>query len=79
MAESIDHMGRSGESTANELPFAGACVIVPPAGGGETVEVLLLDEKADPAQFWATVMTRIQMRLKDLETVQQVAQGFGRR
>lgn len=66
MAETIDHA----HYTANAMPFAGAAVIVPPQDGGDPVEVLLLDRKADPAQFWATILTRIQMRIAEIQDVQ---------
>lgn len=42
----------------NEAVFAGAAVIVPPAEGGDPVEVLILDKAASAAQFWATVGAR---------------------
>lgn len=63
MAESIDH-------NDGRMPFAGACVIVPPQDGGDPVEVLLLDRKADPAQFWATVLSRVQMQINALNDAQ---------
>jgi hypothetical protein len=42
-------------------PFGGACVIVPPEGGGDPIEFFTIDESADPAQFWSTIMSRIQI------------------
>jgi hypothetical protein len=75
MAESIDH----NDARANPMPFAGAVVIVPPKDGGDPVELLLLDEKADAAQFWATVLTRIQMRIAEIQDQQQKAMGVYRR
>lgn len=76
MATSIDH----NNTRHNPMPFAGAVVIVPPKDGGDPVELLLLDEKADPAQFWATVLTRVQMRINEIQDAQQKASAmYGRR
>lgn len=69
MAENIDHA----HYQTNAMPYAGAAVIVPPQDGGDPVEVLLLDRKADPAQFWATVLTRVQMRINEIQEVQSRA------
>lgn len=75
MAETIDHA----HYTANAMPFAGAAVIVPPQDGGDPVEVLLLDRKADPAQFWATVLTRVQMRINEVQEAQSKLAGVANR
>jgi hypothetical protein len=48
--------------------FGGACVIVPPEGGGDPIEFLVLDEAADPAQFWSTIMSRIQIVVQKLDS-----------
>lgn len=71
MAERIDHNA--------EATFGGAAVIVPPAQGGETVELLILDAKGDPAQFWGTILTRAQMEIQGLQDKQQIIRGFGAR
>lgn len=68
MAERIDHNTDSG--------FGGACVFVPPSGAGDPIEILMLDNAADPAQFYSTVATRIQITL---ERLQQPANPFGGR
>jgi hypothetical protein len=60
MADRIDH-------SMEMAHFGGACVIIPPDGGGDSIELLLLDASADPAQFWATIATRIQLILQRLE------------
>jgi len=71
MSERIKH---------NELaPFGGACVIVPPENGGEPIELLMLDASADPAQFWSTIATRLQIVLKNLEDSRRTGQAFGMR
>lgn len=59
--------------------FGGACVIIPPANGGEPIELLILDLKADPAQFWATIKTRIEIKLAELDELRRNNQAFGRR
>ena len=63
MADRLDHNATD--------TFGGACVIIPPAGGGDPIELLMLDSKGDPAQFWATISTRIQIVLEDLKVKQQ--------
>lgn len=69
MAQRIEHN--------SDAKFGGAVVIVPPVG--EQIELLMLDEAADAAQFWGTLKTRIQFALDKLEEQQRTAQGFGRR
>ena len=60
--------------------FGGVAVIVPPQDGGEPVEFLIIDPKKNAAQFYATVKTRIENQIGDLEGQQQQARaGFGRR
>lgn len=71
MAEQIEHNAGAG--------FGGACVIVPPANGGEPIELLMLDPKGDIAQFYATIQSRITVLLQKLEDQQRVAQGYGMR
>lgn len=58
MADRIDH------NTSD--PFGGAVTIYPPQNGGDPIEILLLDLSPDPAQFWATVQTRISLVLEKL-------------
>lgn len=59
--------------------FGGAVVIVPPENGGEPIELLILDLKADPAQFWATIKTRIDIKIAELDEKQRTQQTFGMR
>jgi hypothetical protein len=59
--------------------FGGAAVIVPPEGGGEPIELLMLDAKGDPAQFWGSIASRIQIVLANLQDQQRNQVGFGRR
>lgn len=67
MADRLDHNA--------DAQFGGSCVIIPPPGGGEPIEFILLDLKSDPAQFWSTVQTKITMALAELGAKQQ--QPFG--
>lgn len=71
MSERITH-------NANEV-FGGAVVIIPPANAGDPIELLMLDLQADPAQFWATIKTRIEIRLSELDERQRTNQAFGQR
>ena len=71
MADRIDHNSAS--------IFGGAAVIVPPnVTGNETpIELLMLDASADPATFLSTILSRIQVMLREIEDKQRM-QGFGR-
>lgn len=71
MAADIDHNGAS--------KFGGAVVIIPPANGGEPIELLMLDLKADPAQFWSTIKTRIDIKLSELDEARRNQTAFGGR
>ena len=42
------------------------CVIIPPGTTGEPIELLMLDAQGDEAQFWSTILTRIQMVIQKL-------------
>lgn len=59
--------------------FGGAFVIIPPIGGGEPIETMILDSKQDLAQFWNAVITKCQIMLADVEQKQRAGQGFVRR
>ena len=60
-------------------PFGGAAVIIPPANGGDPIEVLILDLKANPAQFWSTIKTRIEIQLAELDEQTRNQNAFGQR
>ncbi len=70
MAERIVHN--------EDAKFGGACVLVPP-GGGKAVELLVLDAAEDEGQFWATIMTRIQMAITENDARKQQGRTFGMR
>jgi hypothetical protein len=72
MAERIDHGVERGV-------FGGAAVIIPPTvtGHEKPIELLMLDANADPAQFLSTVVTRIQIMLREIEDQSRMMQ-FGR-
>jgi len=70
MAQAIEHNEKQG--------FGGAVVIVPPEGGGEPISLLMLDSSGDPAQFYSTIMTRIQLVLQRLQDEKQRVASFGR-
>lgn len=73
-AASFHKMGERITHNAEVSQFGGAAVIIPP-GGGEPIEVLILDSQGDVAQFWGTIQTRIQLVLQQLQD--QRAMGFG--
>lgn len=70
MADAIDH-------NAEKSVFGGAAVIVPPGGHGVPVELLMLDGTADVAQFYSTLLTRLQIVVEGLKSQQR--QGYGPR
>lgn len=71
MADAIDHnKGKSG--------FGGAAVIVVPGPDPRVIELLILDASADPAQFLATIMTRVQQMATELNDKARMQMGFGR-
>lgn len=59
--------------------FGGACVIVPPPGAGSNVELLMLDPKVDPAQFWSTLKTKIELVLVEMDEKRRLQQMHGMR
>ena len=77
-AERFRAMAAAIEHNANAT-FGGAVVIIPPANAGEAIELLILDLKADPAQFWSTIDTRIKIKLAELDGQQRNQTAFGSR
>ena len=66
-------------SLNGDRSFGGAFVVVPPIGGGDPLETLILDSKQDPAQFWNLLMTKCQIMLAELDQKQRSNASFGRR
>lgn len=60
-----------------ESTFGGAFVIVPPESGGDPMDTLILDNKANPAQFWMILQARSKMELDRLETQERMGQSYG--
>ena len=69
MAERIKH---NADST-----FGGAVVIVPPGDNAKPIELLMLDAQGDEGQFWATILTRIQMAQAERDRLNTQARTFG--
>jgi hypothetical protein len=68
MAETVVH---------NEgRPFAGAAVIVPP-NDVTPIDFFNLASTPDEGQFWASLMTMIQIRLDQIKEQRQVGRTFG--
>jgi hypothetical protein len=61
-----------------DAKFGGACVVVPP-GGGKPVELLVLDASEDEGQFWATILTRIQTAIAEIDQKKLQSRTFGAR
>jgi hypothetical protein len=79
VAATLRRMADHVERNASANSFAGLAVIVPPATGGDAIEMLILDSKGDVGQFYATVSSRIQMAVTELEEARRRQQGFGPR
>jgi hypothetical protein len=60
-----------------DAKFGGAVVLIPPTG--DPIELLMLDAQGDQAQFWSTILSRIQVIMNQLQEKERIAQGFGRR
>jgi hypothetical protein len=71
MATAIDHNAAAG--------FGGAFVIIPPEGGGNPIETLILDEKQDPAQFWTLLKTKCDTQIALADQALRTAQAGFRR
>jgi hypothetical protein len=63
-AEKLEAMAKRIRDNAPE-EFAGCIVIIPPASddgrAGDAVELLLIDPKRDPANFWSTVKAKAEI------------------
>jgi hypothetical protein len=70
MAARLDHNA--------DAVFAGAAVIVPPAEGGDTVEMLILDSSQSAAQFWGALSAKCQIEISKLNDSSRNTQAFGR-
>jgi len=68
MATAIEHNADS--------PFGGAAVIIPP-GMTQAIELFQMGANIDEGQFWATLLTSIQMRMKAVEEQQKVGRTYG--
>ena len=66
MADRVDHNDGAG--------FGGAFVIIPP--GGEAQDMLILDNSANPAIFWSTLQTRVQIALQELADAERQGGGY---
>lgn len=73
---SFDKM--SGQLVAAEnAPFGGAFVIVPPTG--DPMEVLILDSRQDAGQFWGILQAKCAMALREIDLANNQAAFGGRR
>lgn len=70
MAARLDHNA--------DAVFAGAAVIVPPAEGGDTVEMLILDSSQSAVQFWGNLAAKCEIELSKLKNADRNTQAFGR-
>ena len=59
--------------------FGGVAVIVPPQDAGDPIEILILDPTRNASQFYATIKTRLENQLVDLEVKMRQAQAGFRR
>lgn len=60
--------------------FGGAFVIVPPEEGGNPMEVLVLDESQNAAQFWMVLNAKCKQALDEIAAKEAASgMGYGRR
>ncbi len=69
MADRIDHNAGS--------TFGGAVVVLP--ASGDPIEFMLIGEPVDVAQFYSTLVTRVQNSLHALDEQTKSQLAFGRR
>ena len=69
MADRLDHNA--------DASFGGAFVIIPPEG--EVQDMLILDRSASPAIFWASLQTRVQIALQEINEAERQGGFAGRR
>ena len=58
--------------------FGGAFVVIPPLGGGDPFETLVLDSEQDPVLFYQLLQSRITTILNKLDTTSRQGQAFRR-
>ena len=61
----------------NDKGFGGAFVVVPPEGGGEPLETLILDSKQDASQFWSLLQAKASVMIAELEEKKRTQGAFG--
>jgi len=74
-AATLDRMSKACSLNAGPT-FSGAIVIIPP-GNGAPVELLLLDNRQDPALFWGTVKSYVDAAIADLQEAERTGGGQG--
>lgn len=60
-----------------QASFGGAVVIIPPEGGGEPVDLLLLTRQS-PVAFWALLKATVEAALSDLDAAARQNRAYGR-
>lgn len=69
MAARIDRMG--------DVEFAGAVVVMPP--DGKPITFLLTDPEPSVAQFWSSVISRVEIAAAEAKDAQTHVGGYGMR
>ena len=68
MLDPSDHFVRMAERITRNWSddFGGAMLVVPP-GGGDPIEILLIDPTKDLARFWAAVQGAVTVAAREFE------------
>jgi hypothetical protein len=66
MADRLDHNA--------DAKFGGAFVIIPPTGDAQ--DMLILDNSGNPAIFWATLRSRVDIALQELQDAERQVSAF---
>ena len=63
-----DHFRDMADRIERNVPaeFAGALLVVPPAGG-EAIEILLVNPSHDLALFWSTILAKVQIAASEFQ------------
>ena len=79
VSDKFRKMASNIDLNAEAANFGGAFVVIPPEGGGEAIETLILDSKQDPSQFWSLLQAKASLMIAELEEKKRLSGTFGGR
>ena len=66
------------EKTVTPSDFGGAVVIIPPSDGGDPVEILQIDPKPSPSEFWGLIRYKSDAAVAELNNQSRMQSAFRR-